>query len=504
MVMTGEIGLTRNSILARRGEENNMALFQLDPKWESFNVALSREIIKAAEELSAIYLPPAVYDIKPPAETQSREINTIQQFLALSRTAGTTNRLINIHLSANNKSCYFIHVISEAEKGAAAALEWLDRNASSSSDFEKARVEFQRIADEQALRRRALFEALISAISFSAMDSAAADMYIEHYVACHTYDHFRKLWNEYYSSFDLSSFTAPTIPVDGLLDAVANRITAIEGDSRFDFKKCWYLQRPKNGFAKLVFTSGSSYPRLPNELLDAAARLTFVLNQGENSGLDALEKAVLGFTYQTLYGATSHEIHFAPDVHVDYFLTPPSFQRSLMSVNMLSACLISRCLLMTSVPDSTVSLAQALFDKIAGPNAQPIYESVVGSPQAVVGDYLVAQPPTGALVGEVLAVSVDTKTKFVLYQVQPFSFGIKPAPPPVTVRSIEVIAIFAQAHVAQIAGDYRTRTKSTVVGDTQLTFLFGIRDNFPLLEEIAESLGAIKYGAAKMRFMVSQ
>ncbi|MBL0189319.1 MAG: hypothetical protein IPP97_26695 [Candidatus Obscuribacter sp.] len=482
-----------------------MALFQVDPAWESFNTDLARQVIEAAEELSSLYLPPAVYDIQPPATTQSPQINTLQQFLALSKTPSNANRLIREHLSTNYKSCYFLHVIAESEKGAAAVLEWLALNANSSTDFETTRVEFQRIAEEQALRRRTLFEALVSAISFSAMGSAVADMYIEHYVAYHTYDHYRKMRNEYYASFDLSTFTAPApIPVDGLLDAVANRITAIEGNPQFDFNMCWYLRRTRAGFARLSFTSGSSYPALPNELLDAAGRLSFVLNQGQNSGLDALEKSVLGFTYQTLYGATSHEIHFAPDLHLDYFLTSPSFQRSLATVNMLSACLASRCLIMTSVPDSSVSRAQALFDTIAGPETQPIYQSVVGKPQAVVGDYVAAQPPTGTLVGEVLAMSVHPTTHYVLYQIQPFSVGVNPRPQPVIVRSIEVIAIFASAHVAQIAQEYRDRTTSTVAMSTSLTFLFGTRDNFPLLEEIAENLGAIKHGAAKMRFAVSQ
>jgi hypothetical protein len=419
--------------------------------------------------------------------------------LAIPETSSTVNGLIRDYFSINYKNCYFVNVLEEAQKGSTAVLDWLIRNANSDQNFKKARLEFQRIADEQALRQRSLFEALISAISFSTMGSSAADTYIEHYVAYQTYDHLRKIRNEYYTAFNFSGLTAP-VPVEKVLDAVASRILGIEADPHFDFNNCWYLTRNKKGHSKFTFTAGTNYPALPNELLNAADTLKLVLKQGQHSGLDSLEKSVLGFTYQTLYGATSQEIHFSPDLLLDYFLTSTSFQRSLTTVNMLSACVVSRCLLMTSVPDSNDSPSQALFDTIAASSTQPMFESVAGRPQGMVGDYLVAQLAVGAVVGPITAVSIHPSTKYVLYEVAPITFG--PAQVPVVVRSTEVIAIVAQKYVDQIAQEYKKRTKLNPMS-TPLTFFFGLGD-LPLLEEIAEGLVAIKHGAAKMRFMMAK
>jgi hypothetical protein len=448
--------------------------FPLEEEWANFNIDFSAKLLSAADELIQAHFPDDIWNI----EEEPHDANV------LVRKYGAQD------LTAH----FFLSALNNAEKSAAAIEDWI-RQIKSIGDYRTSRLALQRIGNEQYLRERTLLETLIPLIRFSDL-AAHQRFYIEHYAAYREYEFMHKKRQEFDSSFASVGLSVPS-PFEQKLDDICRKIASIETTQGFQFVDCWYLKNPYKQPIFNFVTLGTTYPA-PSILFPSAREgIEGSLNRTDMSGLVQLEKAILGFTYQGSFGISSQDIHFSPCTFSNYFLDSFRMQRAVTAISFLAAVVICRCVLMTN--HSKSGPAQSLFDNVAGPTNQPMFDAVV-NPQAAVGDLLTARDINGGLLCGVVIAVTQRANRFVLYEVSQLAATTLPNQ---LVPSTDVLHYFQRSTITAVIDQLVTEISgSRQLPTDDLCFASAAQHQYNQLTRIAQELGGLKFGSQIMPFVV--
>lgn len=449
-----------------------LRFFEVDPKWEEMHSYLAELVADAAEELLEFCLPAATYS------SEGSELKA--------------NRKVREHLQKQPGNAYFVSIANEAVNAADAVQGWLKAN-SKSTDIKKDRKKFQKIAAEQAVHQRRLVEGLISSILFSDIQNNR-DLYLSHHEICREYDSLQKTRDSLIKNFETTQSNA-LISLDPHLDQRIKEMQTIESDPNFDFSNCWYLKAKK----PLNITKADKYPSMLRSFESAAKSMKTVLTHNPApAGIESLEKAALGLMYESIFGASSEDIHFSPNNSREMFLTERDFQQAIVSTNLLSAAAICRCFAMNA-SKASLPKCQKLFDAMVNPTTHPFYDSVL-TPKGVKGDLLNAQIHDDRVNGEIVDVFIHPNTKYVMYEVRPYSTTRGPFSN-VMVPATDVVDFFDQQHFDMLINEIRNANPLWAAGK-EYTFAKACSEDYESVAQMARKIGMLSPGAKRMIFQI--
>lgn len=284
------------------------------------------------------------------------------------------------------ESAFFRRLFSEFSKVSAATADWVTAAQELTTLPRKEAEKHQRMLDEQALRLRRMIEILLTLIHCNMPDPLE---HCKHFFRLSDYVHIRRKYNELSEYYFPGPGGLPHNPLyAGIANKRFNQIDALESGGAVNPANCTYEDKTR---CRRRITA-SNFPTKASEILSStSAMLDSIFSTAPANNAEQLERSLLGFSYNGLFGRTSSEVHFSTIGFSPFFVEPMRFCLNItISVHLLACCLV-RVFNLTGA-SAKLTACVKLRDKINS-SAPPSYLSAVGAPLGQPGDLVFVQNP---------------------------------------------------------------------------------------------------------------
>lgn len=341
----------------------------------------------------------------------------------------------------NPNSNFFFQVLDEVrktlvciEEGILDVIEILDDHES------------QRLLEEHSFHQRRLLEILQVLIITSSLPNPARS--VEHYGLYVDVIYLLRKHCEIAQSFGGSGVgNNRVLP---LAERRRARIEEIELSGDVDPSRCLYLEANlRSSIPGSVTGWMTNCRRIPRVLASTASMLGEIFSRTDTNPQERLERAVLGFTYNGLFGRSSSEVHFTPTSFLPVIPDISILCSAVTVSSLLCVTILLRCFAFTNrnplLTANTKLVSEFLSADI------PFYASVVDASGVQAGDLIFSQGIDSLgfweEVQNILRSSRSTSLNYVSYEVRDASGNN------IIVPSTDVLLIVQQRSFRFIVSD---------------------------------------------------
>lgn len=297
-----------------------------------------------------------------------------------------SNLMIRASAQFSPASDFFRRSLSEIDRTISALPLWINMAEEISAGNNVDQLALARMSDEQAFRLRRLLEVLVTLFHCDVAPDPL--QYVAHFSRYSDYVHCLRESDEITRSFGGAAVGfAPMI--DRFRQRKFNEIDALEASGAVNPALCRYLAQPRRiNDPQYAHNAGRIFAT-------TSAQLNALLASPANTNIEQLEHALLGFTYNGLFGKTSSEVHFSAISLIPFFVEIMGFCANTTLAALLSGCVLVRMFKFLGSPANLASCA-SLHARLNA-NSPPMYLATAGTPIGDVGDLLMVRDhSTGA------------------------------------------------------------------------------------------------------------